>query len=107
MEFKLPSIEDTQIKIVTTDPSKSFTVDILELDDVHGDAVTLSKKTNQPFYEMFASIFQERFGHSISKTAAFLLLQFKGQKLDELKKNCFQLQSSVDSTDSLQDSTDD
>ena len=80
-------------------------MDILDLDDMHVDASSLAQKKKIEIHEAFSLLFQEAYGVEFNRAQTWLLLTFKKQKLEELKKNCTGSPSLSSSTDSPQDST--
>lgn len=106
MEFRLPRKEDTEIRILS-EGKEPIVMDLLDLDDMHVDASSLAAKKKIEVHEAFSLLFQEAHGISFNRAQTWLLLTFKKNKIDELKKNCTDLPSSSSSTDSLQESTSD
>ena len=88
MELRLPKPEETQVSIVMEEGKEPIVLDLLELDDLHGDSESLASKMGKSFYESFSALFQEKFGYPLTRTQIYLLLKYKEQKIAELKKNC-------------------
>jgi len=107
MEFRLPSQEETQIRIVIDKEKPPLVMDLLELDDLHVDAAKLSDKMKTSFDSCFSSLFQEKYGIPLTRTQIWLLLNYKRNQLNELKKNCSDSPSFVSSMESQEESTDD
>ena len=105
MQFRLPTAEDTKVSILYDKDKPPIEMDLLDLDDMHVDAVSLATKMNKSVYNSFSAIFQDAHGFSLNKTQIYLLLKYKETQLENLKKSCLASLSSVNSTESLQEST--
>lgn len=103
MDFRLPTAEETQVRITIDKDKEPIVMDLMDLDDLHSDADALGKKMEMTTTESFIALFQERFGHSLTKTQVYLLLNYKAKQFTELKKNCLLSDTSSSSMDTLQD----
>jgi hypothetical protein len=80
----MPQAEDTQINLIFPG-GESLKIDATDIDALIQSFLPIPEDST--YYEEFCRAFHKKFGHKISRTGAYLLIQAKHNMIEEVKKN--------------------
>lgn len=95
--IKLPTTEETTRSYQYKDTSVSF--ELIELDELHKTALTVSSKNKEDFYDVFNRLLNQAKNITLPKAAIYMILLRKNTDFEALKKTSLNSVSSLENTE--------